>query len=126
MLTSRERFRRHQFDHDAVRRIAREEFAVTIHVSLQRKRLRESWGWAQVWPWRFAKIVIDSGHRTVEDALRTLAHELTHVARAERMGYSAFVDEHKDEKPLPAEERPSEIEAIAAEERWAVLLPAIR
>lgn len=61
-----------------------------------------------------------NGNGTVEYALRTLAHELTHAAQAERLGVSAFRHCYLTDS--------AGFERIAAEseERWRELLPAVK
>ena len=119
-------FKGTRIDREALSRIARDVFGLSRPVELTRRPMRSYWGQAASWPW-LHKITLDSGHETVEHALHTLTHELTHCVQAELAGHRAWLDDNHYQRAIPYDQRPIEIEANNwADEFWTELLPVVK
>lgn len=122
--TGAEPFRGSRIDHSTFRRIAREVFGVEREVTLTRRFTRD-WGYFMTYGWAHT-INVNPRHRTIEDACRTLAHELWHAVQCESQEWPSYLAQHKREAGLPHNARQTEVEATASEDLfWRELLPCM-
>ena len=123
-----ETFRGTRIDHGAFARIARDVFGIENPIELSRRRGSRNHGSHSSTVFDHRIMLNPAMHRTVEDACRTLAHELWHCVQVESQPWREYVTAHRAEtRAYSYEERPREVDARAAEDAfWQELLPALK